>query len=209
MDTDDTPRCTACHRPLYADELSHQGCRPCTERADQHLRALAGTDGLYAQLSGRLMPGRGGDGPCVSGSRSAPLPLRLEPLNLMARGGVVTILQTWVEDWADYGHAAPVRGGTLQQQCDNAVRTLRFNLAWAAEQHPAFAEFAHEVGQIRRQCEVVVSGEQPPRRIPVACPCGTVLRITVDTDRARCPGCEVQYGHAELFDLPHAGRAAA
>lgn len=203
------PCCTACHRPLYADELAHYGCRPCTERADQNLRALAGTDGLYAQLSGRLMPGRGGDGPCVSGSRTAPLPLRLEPLSLMARGGVVTILQTWVDDWHSYGHAAPVRGGTLQQQCDNAVRTLRFNLQWAAESHPAFAEFAYELGQLRRQCEGQVSGERPPRRIPVTCPCGQILRVTIDTAGVRCPGCGVDYGHSELLDLPLASRAAA
>ncbi|MFE6126777.1 hypothetical protein ACFQ6Q_00670 [Streptomyces sp. NPDC056437] len=201
--------CCICRRELDADERTHQACRHCTDRVDRDLRAIAGSDGLYARLSGRLMPGSSSGGPSVSGSRTAPIPVRMEPLSLMCRGGVVTILQTWVEDWRSYGHAAPVRGGTLQQQCDAAVQTLRFNLSWASESHPAFEEFGRELGQMRRQCEGVISGEKPPRRVPVACPCGTILRVTLDTTHATCVGCETDYDHAQLLDLPLAQRSAA
>lgn len=204
------PACTICRCGLYADELGHYACRPCTERIDGHLRALAGPDGLYAKLGGRLMPGSGGSGPAVSGSRTAPLPVRLEPLSLIAKGGVVTILQTWLVDWYDllgWGH--PRWQGGLQGQLDQVVRALRVNLPWAAGSHPAIDEFAREVGQLRRQCEQQVTGERRPLKVPVACPCGQILRITLDTAGARCPGCGEQYGHSELMDLPLAERRVA
>ncbi|MCX4786497.1 hypothetical protein OG369_09965 [Streptomyces sp. NBC_01221] len=204
------PACLICHRGLYADELGRYACRLCTDRIDEHLRALAGRDGLYARLGGRLAPGSGGSGPAVSGSRSAPLPVRLEPLSLIARGGVVTILQTWLVDWHDllaWGH--PRWQGGMQQQLDQVVRALRVNLPWAAGAHPAIDEFAREVGQLRRQCEQQVTGERRPRTIPLACPCGQILRITLDTAGARCSGCGEQYGHSELMDLPLAERRIA
>jgi hypothetical protein len=207
--TDTAPACCICHSGLYDDELDRQACRPCICRTDENLLALAGARGLYAQLGQQLTPGAGNSGPAVSGSRTAPIPVRLEPLSLLAKGGVVTILQTWVDDWADHGRAQRTRGGSLQQQLDAAVQTLRFNLDWASAQHPAFAEFAHEVWQIKRQCEGQVTGERAPRRIGVACPCGQTLRITLDTAGVVCPACAQQYGHSEALSLPLAQRAAA
>lgn len=212
MNLDDAPvpQCTVCRRALYADELSHQACRLCSERVDQALRALAGPDGLYARLSVSLAPGSGSGGPAVSGSRSAPLPLRLDPLSLAARGGVVTILQTWLIDWHDLlGYRHPRWDGNLQQQCDQVTRRLRVLLPWAAEKHGAFDEFAREVWQLQRQCESHVTGERPPRRVRVECPCGQTLGFTLDTTGLRCPNCQQQYGHSELLDLPLAERRAA
>ena len=207
--TDTAPACCICHTGLYDDELDRQACLPCVRRTDENLLALAGARGLYAQLGQQLTPGSGSSGPAVSGSRTAPIPVRLEPLSLLAKGGVVTILQTWVDDWADHGRAHRTRGGTLQQPLAAAVQTLRFNLDWASAQHLAFAEFAHEVQQIRRQCEGQITGERAPRRIGVACPCGQTLRITLDATKVVCPACAQQYGHSEALSLPLAQRAAA
>jgi hypothetical protein len=202
--------CTVCLRDLYEHELGHQACRPCTDRVDQNLLALAGPDGLYARLSASLHPGSGSGGPAVSGSRTAPLPLRLDPLSLAARGGVVTILQTWLIDWHEtLGYRHPRWDGDLQQQCDQVVKRLRVLLPWAAEQHGAFAEFYLEVGQLRRQCETATGGEKPLRRVGVSCPCGHVLRVTLDTAGVRCPACSAQYGHSEALRLPLAERRAA
>ncbi|KOG33300.1 hypothetical protein [Streptomyces resistomycificus] len=203
------PTCP-CGRQLHRDELGRTACRPCQERADTALRRLPGPDGLYAQLATRLTPGRGGDGQVVSVSRTAPLPLRLEPLSLMARGGVVTILQTWQVDWHDhFGWRHPRWNGGLQQQLDEVVHALRINLEGAASTHPAFWEFVHEVGSLVRQCERQITGERPERPVAVTCPCGTVLHITVSTPGARCTGCATQYARAEVLDLPLAQRAAA
>lgn len=199
-----------CGRRLRADELSRTACRLCQDRADTALRQLPGPDGLYAQLATRLAPGRGGDSVVVSASRTAPLPLRLEPLNLMARGGVVTVLQAWQVDWHELlGWRHPRWNGGLQQQCDQAVRALRINLEWAASSHPAFADFTTEVTSLVRQCERQITGERPERGVPVACPCGTVLRVTVSTPGCRCRGCGTQYAREEVLDLPLANRAAA
>jgi hypothetical protein len=203
------PTC-GCGRQLRNDELDRVACRLCQERADSALRQLPGPDGLYARLATRLMPGRGGDSVVVSASRTAPLPLRLDPLSLMARGGVVTVLQDWLVDWHEQlGWRHPRWHGGLQQQLDEVVRALRVNLDWAATKHPAFGEFTQEITSLVRQCERQITGERQERPVAVACPCGTVLRVTVSTPGARCRGCNTQYGRSEVLELPLAERAAA
>lgn len=203
------PTC-GCGRQLRQDELDRVACRLCQERADQALRQLPGTGGLYARLATVLVPGRGGDGTVVSASRTAPLPLRLEPLSLMARGGVVTVLQTWLIDWHELlGWRHPRWNGDLQQQLDDVVQALRTNLEWAASSHPAFWEFSVEITGLVRQCERQITGERKERPIAVACTCGTVLHVTVSTPGARCRGCDRQRTRSEVLDLPLAQRAAA
>lgn len=199
--------CVACTRDLRDDET--QTCRPCITRIDQHLAELAGPEGLYASLAAYLTPTRTGSAGRVSGSRTAPIPVRLEVLSLASCGGIVTILGTWVDDWATYGHATPVPGGTLQQQLDAAVATLRFNLEWAAAQHPAYSDFDHEIRRAYTACRAQTAGEPAPRRIPVQCPCGGVLRITLNTRGETCTACGTRYGHAEVLQLPMAARNSA
>jgi hypothetical protein len=203
------PTCS-CGRQLRHDELGRTACHLCQDRADEALRQLPGPDGLYARLATRLMPGRGGDGQVVAVSRTAPLPLRLEPLNLMARGGVVTVLQTWQIDWHEhFGWRHPRWNGNLQQQLDEVVHALRVNLEGAASSHPFFGEFAKEVFSLVRQCERQITGERKERPIAVNCSCGTVLHVTVVTHGIRCRGCNTQYSRSEAFDLPLATRSAA
>jgi hypothetical protein len=204
------PTCTACRRQLRHDELDRIACRISQHRVDGNIADLAGDAGLYALLAGAFAPGAGSGEGRVSGSRSAPLPLRLEPLSLSARGGVVTILQTWQVDWHDIlGWRHPRWEGGLQQQLDQVVKALRNNLEWAASQHPAFGEFEAEVATVTRTCRRQVTGERPERRIPVACSCGATLHVTLSTPGARCSACGVQYGREEALELPLAVRAAA
>jgi hypothetical protein len=204
----DSAVCTVCSTGLYDTE--QQTCRPCTERVAANLLALAGPDGLYARLSASLHPGSRTGGPTVSGSRTAPLPVRLEVLNAMTeRGPVLGPLEGWVRDWETYGRATVDETGTLQQRLDHAVGTLRFNLAWAAGQHPAFADFADELHVIVRRCRTATGTEKEPRRIGVTCGCGHTLRVTLDTTRVTCTACSAQYGHSEALRLPLAERRAA
>lgn len=204
------PVCTACGRGLLEHELRHQGCGVCVRTLDGLLLELAGPRGLYARLSTVLTPGTVAAGGRVSGSRTAPLPLRLETLSLQARGGIVTILQTWIVDFHEHlAFRHPRWEGNLQQQCDQAVNRLRILLQWAAEHHPAWAEFASEIRQAVGACRAQVTGETPARRVTVTCHCGAPLRITLDTPGRRCDACGNQYGWAELRQLPLAERAAA
>ena len=223
LDDYEWPVCGCCPRQLRQDELGRQACRPCQDRADVALRQLAGpvkwdggandrkiVSGFYAALATALKPGSGAGTVHVSGSRTAPLPLRLEPLSLQARGGVVTVLQTWLIDWHErLGWRPPRWEGGLQQQLDEAVKALRNNLEWAASSHPAFGEFIQEVTSLVRQCERQITGERKERPIAVACPCGAVLKVTVSTPGVRCYGCDTQYARAEVLDLPLAARTAA
>lgn len=210
LDEAPAPRCTICPAALYTDEIGRYACHHCTQRVDRQLLELAGPRGLYARLGTRLAPGSGSTGPAVSGSRNAPVPVRLDVLNLLTAGGpVLGPLETWVRDWEVHGRAELNEAGTLQQRVNHAVSTLRFNLEWAVTNHAAFDEFAREVSLMHRQCSAHVAGERPPRAIPVTCPCGAVLRVGLDTPGVRCYGCQTQYGHAEVLRLPVAERRAA
>lgn len=205
------PMCAACGHDLWQNELGRLNCRRCQERADQNLAALAGGSGLYRALSIALAPGAGnGEARVSGGTRTAPLPLRLEPLSLSARGGVVTVLQDWLVDWhdqLDYGH--PRWQGGLPEQLDQVVRALRNNLEWAAASHPAFAEFASEVAALTRSCRRQITGEKPERRIAVGCTCGARLHITISTPGTRCAHCGTQYTRADVLELPLAVRSMA
>ena len=74
--------CTICRRPLNLDreQTRHQRC------ADRLRTNLTELPGLYALMGAVLAPGTAGDSSRVSGTRTAPLPVRLEPLSLRARG---------------------------------------------------------------------------------------------------------------------------
>ncbi|GFE20043.1 hypothetical protein [Streptomyces nigrescens] len=205
------PACGACGRPLWENELGRQACRMCQRRVDDNLQSLAGSQGLYAALSAALVPGAGnGEARVSGGTRTAPLPLRLEPLSLSSRGGVVTVLQTWLVDWHEQLQwAHPRWQGDLQQQLDQVVQALRTNLEWAASQHPAFGDFSAEVAALVRSCHRQATGEKPERRIVVACPCGSTLRVTISTPGARCAGCGTQYTRADVLELPLATHGMA
>ncbi|KIZ16848.1 hypothetical protein [Streptomyces natalensis] len=205
------PTCTACGRNLWDTELGRQACRLCQSRAGEYLEALAGPRGLYASLALALRPGASsGEARVSGGARTAPLPLRLEPLSLSARGGVVTVLQTWLTDWHErLGWNHPRWQGGLQQQLDQVVKALRNNLEWAATEHPAFAEFATEVATLTRSCRRQVTGEKPERRVTVACPCGGTMRITISTPGTRCINCNTQYTRTDALELPLAERDMA
>ncbi|WP_411102476.1 hypothetical protein [Streptomyces sp. cmx-4-9] len=193
--------CELCLRPSAS--RVHDGCQ---QKIRQHLIDLPG---LYAALAEALEPGRCGDGGRTSSGRTAPLPCSLDALDLRARGGIEGVLAGWSADLCEREQWQLPQYGTVEAAVDGYADLLLRNLAMICDEHPAVREFATELRQITGQAERLITGDRPPRRIPVTCPCGTVLRITLDTPGARCPGCEVQYGHAEVLQLPMAERSAA
>lgn len=210
--TDTSPSCCICASDLWDDEQGRFICRPCEQRIDRDLIALAGPRGLYARLCLRTGPGKRGGGPAVSGTRNSTMPPNEQILNLIANGGIVSDLETWVEDWATYGLAQPTAGGRLQYRVDQAVVTLRLNLAQATLRHPALDEFGREIGKIKRTCTAIIDGEKQPARIPVRCAtpdCGGILRVTLDTASETCRACRREYGHAEALSLTPTRQAAA
>ncbi|WP_053625816.1 hypothetical protein [Streptomyces sp. WM6349] len=206
--------CCICATALWDDETGRLICRPCERRIAENLAALAGPGGLYARLCLRIHPASGGNssGPAVSGTRGAPIPANLQVLSLTANGGIASALEEWVRDWATYGLAATGTGGRLQYRVDRAVATLRLNLPQASHRHPALDEFAREVWSIRKQCEALIAGAKPPRKVPVQCGsdgCDGILKISIDTPGETCRACGREYGHSEVLQLTPTADAAA
>lgn len=193
--------CEICQRPSVP--RVHPGCQ---ERLDGNLAQLPL---LYRQLAYVLAPGRrGGDG--RTGSRSAPLPVNEQVLDLRARGGIEGVVTSWERDAREIlGWTPPPFRGDIEQTIDGATVFLRTNLDWFCDQHAAVYEFAQDVRRLRAECESLVTGETPPRRVTVACTCGGTMRVTLDTPGVRCPSCGQQYGHTEVLQLPLADRSAA
>jgi hypothetical protein len=212
------PLCIVCHHDLFTDEWDRYACRPCQQRIDADLAALAGpatwhdgrlVSGLFAALPNELEPSSRGNGPRVSGSKSAPIPARLDALNDSADGGLVNDLEEWVRDWAHRGYANPCRAVRPQYRLDQAVATLRFNLDTAVHRHEAINSFAEEIRTIRSTCEARIIGARPPRDLSAICPCGTRIVFHLDSQMRHCKGCGTDYGHAALIELALATRSAA
>jgi hypothetical protein len=192
--------CVCCQNP-DRDVETGQVCPGCAHRIACDLRDIAD---LYAQVS--VYPGSGNTGPRVSGSREAPLPLRVDALDLTmpARGGTVhdlhgdqighiavaSILDQWVEDWRDH------RGKGERRPEPPTVIVLTDWLGGerlddACHDHPAIDEFAADMRRLRRTLRMV-TGDGPvrPERLPVPCPGCDLLALTRDHDGVRCRACE-------------------
>ncbi|WP_045563009.1 hypothetical protein [Streptomyces sp. FxanaA7] len=194
------PTCTICDRP--ARERVHPGCQA---RIADNLRELPQ---LYRQLGDALQPSRrGGDG--RTGSRSAPLPCNAEALDLRSRGGIEGVVGGWARDLCERERWDIPAYQSVVAIVDWACSILGLNLAMICDEHPAVRELAAEIAQTADQARRIITGEKPPRRVPVACPCGHTLRVTLDTAGVRCPACSAQYGHSEALQLPLAERRAA
>ena len=210
--------CIVCRRDLFDDEWDRYCCRPCQNHIDADLASLAGpvtwqsgrlVSGLFAALPGELEPGARGSGPRVSGSRSAPIPARLEPLSQSADGGLVNDIEEWVRDWNHRGYATRSSGGRPQYRMDQAVATLRFNLDTAVRRHDAINSFAEEVREIRGTCEALIIGARPPKPLTAPCHCGTLIRFNLNTHARYCKGCGTDYGHSALIQLAKDTQGAA
>ncbi|MCX5137610.1 hypothetical protein OOK06_36695 [Streptomyces sp. NBC_00340] len=203
MFLDDTPQtqpCALCDKPSRT--RVHPGCR---DRIAANLRNLPG---LYRQLGDVLQPGRRGDGG-RTGSRTAPLPCNVDALDLISRGGIEGVVGGWARDLCGREQWDIPDYQSVTAIVDWSCGVLLANLTIICDEHPAVRELGDEIRQITAQAERLITGEKPPRKIGVACTCGHVLRITLDTAGVKCPGCSAQYGHSEALGLPLAERRAA
>lgn len=212
------PACIVCRRDLRDNEWDRYACPPCQLRIAADLAALAGpvtwqagrlVSGLFAAIPGELEPGARGHGPRVSGSKSAPIPARMEPLSQSADGGLVNDLEEWVGDWASRGYATRCGVGRPQYRLDQAVATLRFNLDTAVRQHEAINAFAGDLQEIRGTCEALIIGARPPKPLTAVCHCGTTIRFNLNTHVRYCKGCGADYGHSALIRLAKETQLAA
>lgn len=83
---------------LWAEELDRLVCRPCE---DQTRRRLTELPALFAKLdrTAMLMKGASPGGTPTAGTRTAPIPPRLDVLNLTSPGGIPARLQAIEDSW--------------------------------------------------------------------------------------------------------------
>ncbi len=158
-------------------------------------------------------------GPRVGGSTDRPVPIRIDPTDLLARArpaslavaetglyasdqvghlAVATELEFWARDWADARGercpypTVPVLAGWLLDRLD-----------WACTAHPALEEFAGKVRSLRSTL-TAAAGRHParPEALEADCPgCDTPsLYRDADIERIACGFCPVlltEDGYAE------------
>jgi hypothetical protein len=199
----DPIRCVVCARP---GRIPHNPpvCSGCRFGIGDTLRTIPE---LYALLNPERVSVA--DGPKVSGSREAPIPIRVDvvDLTLTARNGVVidgygdqtgaqsvaTILDQWVRDWRDTlwpDHSLP--NPTVVE----LVGWLRNRLEVACDSHPAIDEFAAEVRALRRTLLAALGRSQRSGDYIGRCPtmlrdgrCDTRLYADPYISEIRCPRC--------------------
>lgn len=183
--------CVVC--PVYdrKPRLPEHGmvCEPCRKRLAGDLEQIVEEYALLDPTPGTVAGQR------VSGTREAPLPGRLDVLNLLGPGApavhdrhgdqhgdvpTVLLLDQWVHDWRD------TRGQREHLPVPTVVELagwLGRRLDWATDHHLAIDEFA---GEIRHHLSVLraANGHQPHMMVVGRCPavlddgrtCGRKLR---------------------------------
>lgn len=201
-----TTTCAICTHPSPTGTRVHQAC---ATTLTGNLHALPW---LYADLGELLTPGSPSGEPGRTTGCHAPLPLREDVLDLRGPGGIVGILSDWESAVRDAQGAdpAPFRG-SIEQAVTAAAQWLAAQVPWIGQHFDPAADLDREIRQLRTRCETVdgMATEPRERRIPVACPCGWTLRITVATSGEYCARCDTWYSHDEVLQLPYAGRHIA
>lgn len=203
--------CVICGRDLTAGHA----CHPCQLRLDHTLAEILD---LYTTLPDTLEPIRSAS-QRVTGSREAPLPLRVDPLDLslpyrtavgisdphhdqIGHVPVTVELSTWVREWLESG--AP-GNHTPKPTVELLVAWLRARLPWACQRHRAVDEFNTAMRQLVHRLRDV-HGIRPalPERLDVPCrrpncDAMTLFRHDGDDGRVRCenPDCAAIYTATE------------
>lgn len=195
------PACAACGRDLWMSEIGRQTCRPCETNTAERLRELVA---LFREIntSAALMRGSRRGGTPTSGSRTPPIPPRLEVLSLAAAGGVATRLRDVEDSWrkALGWTVAPWRGSP-GEAVPEYIRFLTNNLPWACDAYESVGQDAEEIRRLHAECKQAISEDRKPGRVNVGyCPvvvddarCGAQLTASAATSRIRCGECGSQW----------------
>jgi hypothetical protein len=203
-------RCVHCPRLLHFDELSRWACRICEDRAGEQLTEI---HSMYGQLRGKLVPALStadNAGHVTGATRSAPLPVSLGALDLIAPGGIATKLQSIEDDWRKTlgWTVAPFRGNA-EQTLESVIPFLRNNLPWACSMYEDVSEDLKLIGILHRRTDAVIHGQREAR-VPVGyCPtvsdsgevCGEGLRVSPWALQIRCNGCGTSWHRDQWLRL--------
>ncbi|MFE9432349.1 hypothetical protein ACFYNA_15325 [Streptomyces sp. NPDC006640] len=197
------PTCTApnCGRQLWVSETGRQACRPCEDKTGVRIAELPA---LFRRLdtTALLMRGARRIGGGGSGSKTPPIPPRLEVLALVGPGGVAARLRDIEDAWrkALGWTVAPWRGSPAQA-VPELVQFLANNLPWAADSYESVGQDIDDVRRLHAECTAIVNDEQRPGRVKIGnCPvkvderlCWTPLTARADSHRVRCETCGTRW----------------
>lgn len=178
-----------------------QACEGCRSRLRSLLVEIVE---LYADVRAQMVPGQS-QGQRVSGSREAPLPLRVDPLDLtmparaaaihdalgdqIGQLSVATVLDSWVRDWRE---TRDMREALPDPTVPALGRWLTDRLDWACSDHPAVDEFAAEIRNLHRVVRTVVGvNDIRPEHLDVPCRRCDLLDLhrLPGQDRVECGSC--------------------
>lgn len=185
-----------CKRRLWVAEAGRWACRPCEDRAAQWIAELPV---LFRQLDTTAMLMKGSSrvsGP--SGSKTPPIPPRIDVLNLVGPGGIAARLRDIEDAWrAVLGWTvAPWRGSPAEAIPQHAS-FLANNLLWACS---SYEPVGQDIDDLRRlHGEVKAAAERKPKfgnvkigLCPVRLddgPCGEQLYASARSFKTACVSC--------------------
>jgi hypothetical protein len=152
-----TVYCLLCERPLGDAYL----CPSCSADLADRLGRLPA---LYAALGSMLTPERGSGGGRTAAAVEAPLPLRVDVVDVRAEFGV---LEVWARALAqDRRQPAPVPAGDgLGARVAAACAALAAEVPWIAAAWPGAEDLAREVRALHDDARSVVGTEDLPARM--------------------------------------------
>jgi len=198
------PTCIApnCGRQLWVAEAGRLACRPCEDRTAKRLAELAP---LFRRLSetATLMRGAARGGGTTSGSKTPPIPPRLEVLALTANGGVATRLRDIEDAWrkALGWTLAPWRGSPAQA-VPKHLKFLADNLPWAVDSYDSVGQDIDDIRKLHAECTAVAANEHRPGRVKIGrcptrgddgTPCRADLTATASSHRVHCGHCGARW----------------
>lgn len=202
----DWPRCLICHRELRQDETARYACRRCELTIGGHLAELPG---LHADLGQHLVPTGSAAGQWVTGgSVEPPLPVSEDVLSLLSHGGILTVLQTWEDDWRaelTWDPAQPV--ASVAGALAATAGFLRDNLLWACSSHPAVDEFAGDIRRLHATATRITRPVEKPTivghcpREDDGEPCGGRLELPPGGQTIRCHRCDTPWSQLQWLAL--------
>lgn len=193
-----TPRCK---RRLWVAEAGRWACRPCEDTTSQRIAELPGLfrqlDTTAALMRGARRPGVGG-----GGSKTPPIPPRLEVLALVGPGGVAARLSAIEDSWrAALGWTVAPWRGSPAQSVPLLAGFLASNLLWACSSYEEVGQDIDDLRRLHAECTALVNDERRPGRVQIGnCPtavddrvCWTPLTARADSHRIHCGACDSRW----------------
>jgi hypothetical protein len=142
------------------------------------------------------LTGPGGDG---RNSAGQPWAADNQPSDPPA---VAAVLEDWERDWRE---TLGLAGATNEPTLTNITTFLLDQLGWAAQRHPAFPDFHHEIRQLHQHLEHAAGTTERPIQGFVdclTCPRVRLVRLWLPSgldEDWRCPRCKRTYTLAEYW----------